>query len=232
MKLIHTLSICMLLATGAAFADWSDNFDSYAAGGGIIGQGGWEGWDGNPGADGLVTTAQAQSAPNSFSAIQTTDIVQQFTGVNAGMWSMSASCYIPSGSTGIQYFILLSIYIPSGTNEWCTDIKFNNGTGLVGTEEGTGTTSIISTSGFRLKLFSTSTPTTSGSTTTMSCSTRSSGAKPRHSTLPLSTSSATTPPPSSGTTSFSSPPSRSARQPGARSRPPGNLVRPIGGAGP
>lgn len=143
MKLIFTVSICMLFVTGAAFADWSDNFDSYAAGGGIIGQGGWEGWDGNPGADGLVSTAQAQSAPNSFSAIQTTDIVQQFTGVNAGVWSMSASCYIPSGSTGTQYFILLSIYIPSGTNEWCTDIKFNNSTGQVATEEGTGTASII-----------------------------------------------------------------------------------------
>ncbi len=143
MKLIVTVSICMLFVTGAAFADWSDNFDSYAAGGGIIGQGGWEGWDGSPGADGLVSTAQAQSAPNSFSAIQTTDIVQQFTGVSSGVWSMSASCYIPSGSTGTQYFILLSIYIPSGTNEWCTDIKFNNSTGQVATEEGTGTATII-----------------------------------------------------------------------------------------
>lgn len=143
MKLICTVSILMMFAAGAAYADWSDNFDSYAAGGGIIGQGGWDGWDGSPGADGLVSTAQAQSAPNSFSAIQTTDIVQQFAGVNSGTWSMSASCYIPSGSTGIQYFILLSIYIPSGTNEWCTDIKFNNTTGQVGTEEGTGTTAII-----------------------------------------------------------------------------------------
>lgn len=143
MKLIFTVSICMMFAAGAAFADWSDNFDSYAAGAGIIGQGGWEGWDGSPGADGLVSTAQAQSAPNSFSAIQTTDIVQQFTGVNSGVWSMSASCYIPSGSTGTQYFILLSIYVPGGTNEWCTDIKFNSTTGMVGTEEGTATTSII-----------------------------------------------------------------------------------------
>lgn len=143
MKLIYTVTICMMFAAGAAFADWSENFDSYPAGGGIIGQGGWVGWDGNPGYDGLVSTAQSQSAPNSFSAIQTTDVVQQFTGVTSGIWSMSANCYIPSGSSGTQYFILLSIYIPNGTNEWCTDIKFNSNTGIVATEEGTGTTSII-----------------------------------------------------------------------------------------
>ena len=138
-----TFAICVLFAVGIANADWSENFDSYAAGSLLIGQGGWEGWDGNPGADAVVSSAQAQSSPNSVSAIQTTDIVQQFTGVNSGIWSMSASCYIPAGSTGTQYFILLNIYNSGGPYDWSMSLKFNSTNGEVSSEEGTGVATLV-----------------------------------------------------------------------------------------
>lgn len=141
MKLFLALAMCTLFA-GVAIADWSDNFDSYSVGG-IIGQGGWTGWDDNPAWDALVTADQAMSAPNSVSIIQTSDIVQQYTGYTSGMWSMSGYCYIPAGSTGTQYFILLSIYVPGGTNEWCLQLRFNSATGLVSAAEGGGSTPII-----------------------------------------------------------------------------------------
>ena len=53
-------------ATAYADGDWFDDFDSYALGSGMHGQGGWEGWFGDPGADAFVTDAQALSGPHSL----------------------------------------------------------------------------------------------------------------------------------------------------------------------
>ncbi len=70
--------------------DWTDNFDSYATGSQLIGQGGWEGWDNNPAAGALTSSAQALSAPNSAAILGATDLVHQYSGYTSGQWVYTA----------------------------------------------------------------------------------------------------------------------------------------------
>jgi len=134
------LTMALLLASLAA-ADWSDNFDSYTAGSGLSGQGGWFPWDNNPAGDAYITTTQAKSAPNSVDITPTSDMVQEFN-IMSGTPTITAWNYIPSGSTGIQYFILLTVYMGSDS-DWALDLKFDSDAGVVSTVEGTATTGIV-----------------------------------------------------------------------------------------
>jgi len=126
---LMTVGAALLLIVPAASADWSDDFDSYALGSGLIGQGGWDGWEGAAAADAFVTDAQAYTAPHSLASIPTTDIVQVFT-ETSGQWEMTAYMYIPTGSTGNQYFIMLNSYWPN-TNDWSIQVELNGDAGTV-----------------------------------------------------------------------------------------------------
>ncbi len=137
--LIAALAFTLCLGTTAS-ADWADDFDSYVLGSGLHGQGGWEGWLGDPGADAYVTDAYSRSAPHSVDITPTSDIVQVFS-ETSGEWVMTGWNYIPSGSTGLQYFILLNTYVT--TQFWSLQILFDSDTGLVSTAEGGGTASLI-----------------------------------------------------------------------------------------
>jgi hypothetical protein len=111
-------------------ASWYDNFDSYAAGSSLHGQGGWEAWDNNPATTVYVTDDQSRSSPNSvdiawFSGVSG-DIVQQFTDVNSGTWIFSTWQYVPSSMTGISFLILMNTYTHGGTHNlehWSTQIE-------------------------------------------------------------------------------------------------------------
>ena len=129
-RIVMALALVSLPAFVAA-QPWADGFDAYANGSGLHNQGGWRGWDGNPAFDAFVTNAQALSIPHSVDITPTSDIVQQFAGANTGTWIMTGWCYIPSGSTGDQYFILLNTYNEGGPNNWSTQILFDSDTGLV-----------------------------------------------------------------------------------------------------
>lgn len=124
------LTVCaaLLLIVPVASANWSDNFDSYALGSGLGGQGGWEIWGGSPANDAFVTDVQAYSTPHSVGILPASDIVQLFT-ETSGMWEMTAWCYVPTGSTGDTYFIMLNKY-PSSPN-WSVQLKFNNADGML-----------------------------------------------------------------------------------------------------
>ncbi len=126
------LTVCaaLLVIVPAASADWSDNFDSYALGSGLIGQGGWSGWAGSAAAEAYVTDTQALSTPHSLECIPTTDIVQQFS-ETSGDWIMSAWCYIPTGSTGEQYFIMLNTYDGVSVFDWSVQLLFDASSSLV-----------------------------------------------------------------------------------------------------
>jgi len=124
-----TVGAALLLIVPAASADWADNFDSYALNSGLIGQGGWDGWEGAAAADAFVTDIQAYTAPHSLAAIPTTDIVQVFT-ETSGQWIMTAYMYIPTGSTGNQFFIMLNSYWPN-TNDWSIQVELNADAGTV-----------------------------------------------------------------------------------------------------
>jgi hypothetical protein len=117
---------------------WSDNFDSYATGSPLHGQGGWEAWDNNPDTTAYVVDDQARSTPNSceitwFGAISV-DIVQQFTDINSGDWIISSYLYVPSTMSGNSYFILMNDYQhggPHNTQDWSLQIQFSASTGKI-----------------------------------------------------------------------------------------------------
>lgn len=128
----NAIFVLMLLALGLfatnASADWSDDFDSYATGSGLIGQGGWEGWGGGTSSDAIVSSGVAYSAPNAVAMELTSDVIQQFAGYNGGLVIITAQLYIPSGATGEQYFILLDAYDHGGvTNHWALQLGFYGG---------------------------------------------------------------------------------------------------------
>ena len=117
----------MILGVSNPALAWTEDFDSYAAGSGIIGQGGWDGWDGDPIWEAYVSDDQSLSSPNSLRLDATSDVVQQFSGFNSGQYQISAWQYFPSTATGYQYFILLNTYNQGGPYNWSTQIEFGDG---------------------------------------------------------------------------------------------------------
>jgi hypothetical protein len=125
--------------------DWADNFDSYATGSQMHGQGGWKGWGNTVAAGALTSSAQAVSAPNSVDINGGSDLVHEYTGYTAGTWIYTAWQYVPVEMTGVSYFILLNQYDDAGTtNNWSTQVNFDASTNLV-TNEGVsgGTLALI-----------------------------------------------------------------------------------------
>ncbi len=131
----------VLILAAAASAQWSENFDSYTAGSGIYGQGGWTCWGDDPAYDAYVSAAQSKSAPNSIEIISTSDAVQEFN-ITSGDWVISAWHYIPSTATGQQFFILLTYYEGS-SSDWALQLKFDNDIGQMSVEEGSGLVDIV-----------------------------------------------------------------------------------------
>jgi len=118
------LTAALVLAPAAALA-WADNFDGYANGSGLHNQGGWRGWDGNVGANAFVSNVQSRSAPHSAAVLPTSDIVQQYVGVNTGQWVLTGYNYVPSGVSGPQYLILLNVYNEGGPYNWSLDLLYD-----------------------------------------------------------------------------------------------------------
>jgi hypothetical protein len=118
-----------------------DNFDSYAAGSTIAGQGGWETWAGDPGANAMVSNAFSHSAPNSLAVSGTADIVHQFAGVTTGTWYAKVQTYVPSTQIGDLYFIILNRYdgacANAGDCDWSVQIRMTATAGEVASEGGT-----------------------------------------------------------------------------------------------
>ena len=122
-----------ILEEGAPeFVDWFDNFDSYATGSQLHGQGGWKGWFNDPTGGALTSSAQAHSAPNSAAILGASDLVHEYAGYTAGQWTYTAWQYVPTDFTGTSYFILLNSYDDAGTSlNWSVQVSFNATTNLV-----------------------------------------------------------------------------------------------------
>jgi hypothetical protein len=123
---VLTIIVFTVFAMPAA-ADWLDNFDSYANGSGIIGQGGWNGWDGDPSWNAYVTDFVSRSGPHSLGVTPTSDVIQQFSGYASGLLMFEFWQYIPSTATGEQYIILLDTYAHGGPNHWAVQLSYANG---------------------------------------------------------------------------------------------------------
>ena len=131
----------VLLVASIAVADWSDDFDSYTAGSGIAGQGGWFPWDDNIAYDAYVSTTQARSGANSLEIEPTSDIVHEFN-IMSGQPVITGYNYIPTGSTGDQFFILLTVHM-GADSDWALQIKFNMTDSQVIVTEGSAIVPII-----------------------------------------------------------------------------------------
>lgn len=129
-KSVFTLAIAVIAASAVA-QPWSDNFDSYATGSQMHGQGGWKGWDNSAGAGALTSSAQASSAPNSVDIFGGSDLVHTFSGATSGQWVFAGRTFTPTAFTGLSYFIMLNIYNDGGPYNWSLQVVFDGPAGTV-----------------------------------------------------------------------------------------------------
>ncbi|HSL18528.1 MAG TPA: hypothetical protein VLB51_11545 [Methylomirabilota bacterium] len=130
------------VAPAPELVNWSEDFDSYAAGSALHGQGGWTGWFNDPAATAYVSALRSRSEPHSVDITGSSDMVHEFVAVDDGIWTVTAWQYIPSGYSGESYFILLNQYDASGAaNNWSAQVQFDSATGFVeGDGVGAGST--------------------------------------------------------------------------------------------
>lgn len=123
-----TLVASTLLALAApAAAQWSDNFEGYAANQVLQNVGGWFGWDNVPAAAGSVDSQRSRSFPNSLRVTGTTDAVRPALGATSGRWTLTAWQYIPAPQAGDLYFILNNVYNHGGPYSWTGQLKCAGG---------------------------------------------------------------------------------------------------------
>lgn len=125
----------LLLLLAASFANaqtvvFSDNFDSYTAGSHLaVSNSAWTTWNNAPGGseDGVISNAQAFSAPNSLFISEGNDQLFVFDSLTEGRYVIKFNMYIPSSGNG-AYFNIMHIL----KQAWALQCYFyNNGTGYV-----------------------------------------------------------------------------------------------------
>lgn len=106
---------------------FSDNFDSYTAGSHLAqSNSAWTTWNNSPGSaeDGIISNAQAASAPNSLHVLNSVDQIYPFHNYNNGHYIISFNMYVATSDNG-AYF-----NIQKGVQDWAFGCYFyNNGTG-------------------------------------------------------------------------------------------------------
>jgi hypothetical protein len=75
---------------------WSENFDTYAAGSSMHGQGGWKGWDNDPAWEAFVTNDQSRSPENSVDIKANADLIHEYSGYTSGNYIYIGWVYVPS----------------------------------------------------------------------------------------------------------------------------------------
>ena len=139
-KLSWALAAVLTLSVAGAAAPWLEDFDSYATGSQLHGQGGWKGWDNDPTWTAPTSGAQSFSSPNSAEIGGAADLVHEY-GVAGGDVQYRAMQYIPSDNdTDSTYFILLNEYNDGGPYDWSVQINFSMDAGQVISDYGGGAT--------------------------------------------------------------------------------------------
>jgi hypothetical protein len=101
-----------------------------ASGGALHGQSGWKGWDNDPAFGAATSAAYAVSGLYSVEVVAAADLVHEFD-VTGGTWEFTAMQYIPSGTTGTSFFILLNTYSDGGSKDWSVQTEFHLDTGEI-----------------------------------------------------------------------------------------------------
>jgi hypothetical protein len=124
------VALAMLGIGGIASASvFTEDFESYPVGD-LHGKNGWKGWDNAAGAGAKVSTRFAHSGTKSVEIASASDFVHEFK-LAGGKYTFSIMQYIPSGGTGITYFILLNTYADGGTNDWSIQTQYDLATGAI-----------------------------------------------------------------------------------------------------
>ena len=131
------------VGSGVQDGVWFENFDSYASGAGIVGQGGWVAWCGT-GPDGRVSENFARSTPNSLQIVTATDVVQDWANITTGQWVITLWTYVPTASgAGDGSINIMNNYCATVNPDWSVSVSFNATTGAVTTWNSLATTPLI-----------------------------------------------------------------------------------------
>ena len=106
-------------------ANFIENFDSYANGSNIIGQGGWEAWY-TGGGDALVDNTRSTSPSNALKLLQgpATDVVQRLA-ITSGVWEFSIQIYVPSTTTPGDGGMVIMLNQYGGSDNWSMQMAIN-----------------------------------------------------------------------------------------------------------
>jgi alpha-galactosidase-like protein len=137
--------------------DFFENWDSYAVGSNVHGQGGWKGWQNDPNAGAFVDDAQSVSPSNSINIEGASDLIHEFSGYTSGVYTVTAQQWIPGDFSGETYFIFENVYSDVDVNviSWSTQVVFRSATGLVENFDGSanpGSMSYLTDQWVELKL--------------------------------------------------------------------------------
>lgn len=127
-----------------------DDFESYAVGSGVAGQGGWELWPG--GMNAVVSDAQAASGTKSFLGDQfEVDVIYRMRDgggapiATSGQWTFSVQTYMSSSAVGDAYVIILNQFNDAtpGSSNWSMQVRLGSIDGIVESQFDGNTTSLI-----------------------------------------------------------------------------------------
>ena len=119
--------LLMFAAVSFTFAQtvvFSDNFDSYTAGSHLAqSNSAWTTWSSAPGSseDGVISSTQAASAPNSLYITGSNDQLYPFGNYTTGHYTLTFNYYVPSTGNG-GYFNIQHIL----KNQWALECYFNS----------------------------------------------------------------------------------------------------------
>ena len=125
---VNSMQIAEVELLGQAVL-YAQDFDSLAAGTDLHTVDGWEGWDGDANAGAPVSDAFALSGANSLEIPGSADLIKLFD-LAGGVVTLSVMQYIPSGTTGTTYFILMNQY--PDNKDWSIQTTFDLAAGTIG----------------------------------------------------------------------------------------------------
>ena len=104
--------------------NFTDNFDSYTAGQGLIGNGGWSAWYTTPGSDALVDDFRSLSPRNSLKLIDGTDVVQRLA-ITSGVWEFTIQTYVPANAPAGDGVMIIMLNQYGGPDNWSMQVALN-----------------------------------------------------------------------------------------------------------
>ena len=143
-RCVVALLAIVSISSVAPAQEFFDDFESYAPGSEMHGQGGWKGWDNTVAAGAPASDLYAYSGSVSVEIGGPSDLVHEFD-IAGGRWLLTAMQLIPSGTTSENWFILLNTYNDgaNATKDWSAQVNFRLAAGTLTSNEGGGELQIV-----------------------------------------------------------------------------------------